>query len=124
MENKPETYDCTYTFSTEQQNEIKKIRSKYLPLEEDKMEQLRKLDKSTAIPGTAAAFLTGMISLAIHGVGSAMVKTGTLFIPGTVLAFAGLLGLLSAYPIYHYVTKKQRAKAAPDILKLCDELLK
>lgn len=42
MENKNETF--TYTYSSKQQEEIRNIRSKYLPKEEDKMEQLRRLD--------------------------------------------------------------------------------
>ena len=42
MENKNETF--TYTYSAKQQEEIRNIRSKYLPKEEDKMEQLRRLE--------------------------------------------------------------------------------
>ena len=45
MENK-ETF--SYTYSARQQEEVKKIREKYLPAEEDKMEQLRRLDSSVA----------------------------------------------------------------------------
>ena len=35
----------TYTYSAKQQEEIRNIRKKYLPREEDKMEQLRRLDR-------------------------------------------------------------------------------
>ena len=44
MENK-EGFD--YTYSAAQQQEIEHIRSKYLPKQEDKMEQLRRLHNST-----------------------------------------------------------------------------
>ena len=46
-----------YTYSASQQEEIKKIREKYSAPEkqEDKMEQLRRLDKSVTKPGTDAA---------------------------------------------------------------------
>ena len=44
MENKEETFE--YTYSAKQQQEIENIRKKYLPKEEDKMEQLRRLDRS------------------------------------------------------------------------------
>ena len=37
----------TYTYSAKQQEEIQNIRKKYLPTE-DKMEQLRRLDRSAA----------------------------------------------------------------------------
>lgn len=48
----------SYTYSAKQQEEIKKIREKYVPEEADKMERLRKLDrgvtqKSTAISSCA-----------------------------------------------------------------------
>ncbi len=49
MEEKRETF--TYTYSAAQQNEVKRIREKYAPptQEQDKMEQLRRLDASTAL---------------------------------------------------------------------------
>ena len=50
MENKGETF--TYTYSAKQQEEIRNIQKKYLPREEDKMEQLRRLDRSAARKGT------------------------------------------------------------------------
>ena len=40
-----------YTYSAPQQEEIKRIREKYLPGEEDKMEQLRRLDHSATSKG-------------------------------------------------------------------------
>ena len=51
MEEKRETF--TYTYSSTQQNEIKSIREKYIPptQEQDKMEQLRRLDASVTKSG-------------------------------------------------------------------------
>ena len=46
MENHQEKETFTYTYSAQQQEEIKNIRKKYLAPEEDKMEQLRKLHHS------------------------------------------------------------------------------
>ena len=37
-----------YTYSAREQAEIKRIRSKYTPKEESKLEQLRRLDASAA----------------------------------------------------------------------------
>ena len=50
MEEKNETF--TYTYSSAQQEEVKRIRDKYAPptQEEDKLERLRKLDKSVTRP--------------------------------------------------------------------------
>ena len=55
MEEKNETF--TYTYSSAQQEEVKRIRDKYAPptQEEDKLERLRKLDKSVTKPGLIAA---------------------------------------------------------------------
>ncbi len=41
-----------YTYSAKQQEEVKRIRQKYLPPTEDKMAQLRRLDKSAERKGT------------------------------------------------------------------------
>ena len=38
----------SYTYSASQNNEIKRIREKYLPKEETKLEQLHRLDESTS----------------------------------------------------------------------------
>ena len=46
MDNREETFQ--YTYSAKEQSEVEQIRKKYLPPEEDKMEQLRKL--ATAYP--------------------------------------------------------------------------
>lgn len=124
MENKSETYDCTYIFSSEQQNEILKIRQKYLPPAEDKMEQLRKLDKSVSHPGMITAIIICILGIVINGIGRTIVKADTFFLSGTLIAFAGLLLILLSYPVYRFITKKRRERIAPRILKLCEELLK
>lgn len=124
MEENKETF--TYTYSAKQQEEIKNIRQKYLPMEEDKMEQLLKLDESTTKPGTIAALIVGIISALILGVGMCctMVWADTMFIPGIIIGIIGIAGLMSAYPLYTHITKKQREKLAPEIIRLTDELMK
>ena len=47
-----------YTYSAKQQEEVQRIRKKYLPPEEDKMEQLRRLDRSKGITLQMAADIT------------------------------------------------------------------
>ena len=59
MEEKKETFE--YNYSAKQQKEIKTIREKYVPKEENKMEQLRRLDASATKPGTAASIIVGVI---------------------------------------------------------------
>ena len=51
-----------YTYSAKQQEEIKNIRKKYVAPEEDKMEQLRRLDRSGVLttPLFTVAFTTNL----------------------------------------------------------------
>lgn len=44
MQDKPETF--TYTYSAEEQAEMRRIRSKYLPPEQTLLDRLRQLDRS------------------------------------------------------------------------------
>lgn len=124
MEEKKETF--TYNYSASQQTEIKKIRKKYIPEEENKMEQLRRLDESATKPGMIAALIVGITSVLIFGVGMCctMVWADTLFIPGIIIGIIGIAGVLATYPLYSYITKRCRKKLAPEIIRLTDELMK
>ena len=90
------------------------------------MEQLRKLDASVTKPGTIVSLIVGIISALIMGAGMSctMVWGETLFIPGIVIGVIGMIGVIAAYPIYSRITKKQREKLAPEIMRLSDELMK
>jgi hypothetical protein len=113
-----------YTYSAKQQAEIQKIREKYVPKEENKMDQLRRLDESATKPGTIAALALGIISTLVLGVGMCctMVWAGKWFVPGIVIGIIGLCGVRAAYPLYQAMTRKRRAKIAPEILRLTEEL--
>ena len=60
-----------YSYSAETQNAIEAIRRKYLPREEeeDKLEQLRRLDAGVTTPGLIASMALGIASVLIFGVG-------------------------------------------------------
>lgn len=124
MENKDQSFQ--YTYSAKQQEEIKNIRQKYMLKEEDKMEQIRRLDESVTRSGTIAAIVVGFISTLLLGLGMSctMVWAEKLFIPGIVIGIFGIIGIAAAYPIYVSITKKQRQKLAPEILRLSEELMK
>lgn len=126
MNEQKETFN--YTYSASQQSEIKKIREKYAQptQEEDKMERLRRLDQSVTKPGTIASLIVGIISALILGVGMCctMVWADTMFVPGIFIGIVGIVGVIAAYPIYTRITKKQREKLAPEIMRLIDELSK
>lgn len=43
---------------------------------------------------------------------------------GIIVGIVGIAGVAAAYPLCVYITKKERQRIAPEILKLSDELLK
>ncbi len=132
MEEKKETF--TYTYSAAQQEEIAAIRKKYAadtqPAEADKMEQLRKLDAGVTNKASVVALCVGILSALIMGTGMSLVMTdlgvklgmASPLIPGMIIGITGMAGVIAAYPLYQLVLKKQRAKVAPQILKLTEEL--
>lgn len=131
MDNKE---NFSFTYSAEQQKEVETIRKKYLPKEENKMEQLRKLHAIPTQKAQAAALAVGVIGALIMGTGLSFTMTdlGTILgaysdfsmVIGIVVGLAGMVPIALAYPIYNRMLKKQREKIAPEILRLTDELLK
>lgn len=126
MENRKDTFN--YTYSAKQQEEIRNIRKKYLPQEqkEDKMEQLRRLDQCVTKKGTIISIIVGIIGCLLLGVGMCctMVWMEQLFIPGIIIGIIGIAVVVIAYPLYTRITKKEREKITPQILKLTEELSK
>ena len=126
MENQNENETFRFTYSAQQQDEIKYIRKKYMPKEADKMEQLRKLDRGVTQKATQAALIVGILGALILGIGMccAMVWMGDLFIPGIIIGLLGIVIVSAAYPLYNRIIKKEREKIAPEVMRLTDELLK
>lgn len=116
----------TYTYSAKRQEEIEAIRKKYVPQEEDTMEKLRRLDRRTDQKGTVAALCVGTFSTLLLGIGMCctMVWADRLFAAGIVIGLIGMAGMAAAYPLYIKITKAERARIAPEILRLTDELMK
>ena len=128
MDNKEE---FSFTYSAQQQKEVEEIRKKYLPREEDKMEQLRRLHAIPTQKAQAASLAVGVIGALILGTGMSVCLTdigaalGNLaMVIGIVVGVVGMVLVALAYPLYHRVLKKNRDKIAPEILRLSDELLK
>ena len=58
-----------YTYSAREQEELKRIRNKYLPKEENKMELLRRLDAQVTQKATMYSMIVGIIGTLIFGIG-------------------------------------------------------
>lgn len=126
MEQQNEKESFSYTYSAKEQEELKRIREKYLSKEADKMEQLRRLDRSVTQKGTIVALVVGILGALVMGIGMscAMVWQGVWFIPGIVIGIIGIGLACLAYPLYNRITKKERERIAPEIIRLTDELMK
>lgn len=125
MDNLNKNESFHFTYSAKEQEEIKKIRQKYIP-ENNKMDLLRRLDKSVTQKGTIYAIALGIIGSLLLGIGMycTMVWSAVWFLPGIAIGIIGIGIIAVAYPAYNYITKKEREKIAPEILRLTDELMK
>lgn len=131
MEQRDETF--RFTYSAVQQAEVEKIRKKYIRVEEDKLEQLRRLDRSVHKKGKIWSIVLGTIGALIMGAGMSLVMTnlGEVFgshadlaMPiGIIVGLAGMVLVALAYPVYNRIVKKERERIAPEILRLTDELM-
>lgn len=129
MENREETF--RYTYSAKEQSEVEAIRKKYLPPEENKMEQLRKLDRSATGKAQAWAIALGVIGTLILGTGMSLCMTelsgflgGTAMFIGIPVGLVGIVLVALAYPVYNRILKKERQRIAPEVLRLTEELMK
>lgn len=124
MEKNNKEAEFQYSYSAKEQEEIKKIRSRYEAPKEDKMAYLRRLDEGATRKGTLISIVLGVIGTLIFGVGMCCVLVWQVSVPGIVIGMIGIAALSVAYPVYVRMTKKEREKIAPEILRLTDELLK
>lgn len=133
MENK-ETFQFTY--SAKEQEEIKAIRQKYTAPEEteDKMARLRRLDDAVTQKATVVSLVFGVIGALILGMGMSLAMTeigrfiglagGMAMLVGSLIGIVGIVLVCIAYPIYNRIIRTERAKIAPEIIRLTDELMK
>lgn len=114
----------TYSYSPKQQEEIRRIREKYLPGEPDELEQLRRLDRSVTRKATAGALMVGILGTLVLGLGMCccLVWAERLFAAGIIIGILGIAGVVAAYPLYGAITKREKARLAPEILRLADKL--
>ena len=81
---------------------------------------------------TAASLVVGIIGALIMGTGMSIIMTEIGAMLGTALSYGlgiglGVIGIILvclAYPIYNRIIKKERARIAPEIIRLTDELIK
>lgn len=134
MQTQKEQDSFHYTYSAKEQEELKRIRQKYQPQEEDKMEKLRRMDADVTKKATMISLASGIIGALVLGIGMSLSMTDIgeslglvgagAMAAGTGTGLVGIVLVCIAYPAYTWIIKREREKIAPEILKLTDELMK
>lgn len=114
----------SYIYSAKQNQEVLSIRNKYLPREETKLEELKRLDDLVQSSGVAEALCVGVCGCMVFGLGLclAMEVIGSYLWQGILLGLVGAAAMLCAYPVYRRHFRRAKAKHAPRILELAQEL--
>lgn len=116
----------TYQYSAKQSREVEKIREKYLPQEESKLDRLKKLDRKVQAAGMVPSLCIGVIGVLLFGIGMCFglgVFGGAAFLK-YLFGIVGIAVMLPAYPVYRYLARKTKEQLTPEILQLSEELMR
>ncbi len=116
-----------YQYSAKENAEVQEIRKKYMPRQESKLEELKRLDSQVQGAGTIESLVVGIISALVFGIGMchAMQVLGSgmvVQVVGIVLGLVGIAGMLAAFPLHRKLHADMKAKLAPRILDLAQQL--
>ena len=114
----------SYTYSAANHQEVLRIRQKYLPQSESKLDELKRLDSLVQSSGVTESLCAGIGGCLIFGLGLclAMEVIGNMVWLGILLGLAGMAGMLAAFPVYRKVFNKAKMRYSPRILELAAEL--
>ncbi len=114
----------SYTYSATCNQEVLNIRKKYLPKEETKLEEMKRLDHLVRNSGVTESLCTGIGGCLVFGLGLclAMEVIGQMIWLGVILGLIGAIGMLAAFPVYRKFFNKAKAQHAPRILELAAQL--
>lgn len=121
-----------YTYSAKEREELNKIRNKYIPKEESKLDQLHRLDVGVTRKATMRAITVGSVGALLLGSGMSLAMTDIgvslglgnfSMVCGIAVGVAGMVLVGIASPFYCQALKRERAKVAPEIPRLTDELM-
>ena len=114
----------SYTYSAKENQEVLNIRKKYMPHEETKMEELKRLDNLVQGSGVMESLCVGIGGALIFGLGMCLTMEviGHMIWLGVVLGLIGMAGMIFAYPVYRKFFARAKEQYAPRILQLTEEL--
>lgn len=113
-----------YSYSAKQNEEVQAIRDKYLPHEETKLEELKRLDYEVSSAGLLQSLAVGVVGCFVFGLGMCIameVLSGGMVLGALIGAF-GMAVMIAAYPIYRSFFRKAKTMHRPRILELVAEL--
>lgn len=114
----------SYSYSAIESKEVQNIRNKYLPNEENKLEELRKLDSRVQSSGVVEALTIGITGCLIFGVsmciGLGAIRGGIIL--AVILGILGIAAMLPAYFVYRTKQNAAKEKYASRILELAEEI--
>ncbi len=114
----------SYTYSASENQEVLRIRKKYMPQEETKLEELKRLDNLVQSSGVVESLCAGIGGCLIFGLGLclAMQAIGYMIWLGVILGLVGTAGMIAAFPVYRKFFNKAKVQHSPRILELAAEL--
>ena len=117
-----------YSYSAKENKEVQEIRNKYLPPQENKIEELKRLDNMVQMSGMTESLCVGIGGVLVFGLGMCLTMQvvghgAFMAVLGIMLSILGGIGMITAYPVYRMVFNRTKAKYAPRILELTEELI-
>ncbi|HML69329.1 MAG TPA: hypothetical protein PKA81_13165 [Clostridia bacterium] len=117
-------YNYTYTAqNVDERKEVERIRNAYISPEENKLEQLRRLNAKVYQQGMVVSMSVGIVGTLILGVGMTCVLVWSQMILGIIIGVVGLAVLGVAYPLNTKLVNQRKAELGPEIIKLSNEIL-
>lgn len=124
--NNEDKFDFSYAAPSEQERrEIESIKRQYMPTskKEDKLLELRGLNKKVVQPPLIIGLTIGIFGTLIMGVGMAMVLEWGIMVWGVTVGVIGMASAVASYPIYRAILWRNKRKYGQKIIELSNELL-
>lgn len=102
-----------------------RIRDGYVEQRKTKVHELMELHKKVKSPAEIFAYVFGTLGALVLGTGMclAMKVIGDMMIAGVIIGAVGIAMVSANYFLYQKILKRRKAKYAPQILALSDEIL-
>lgn len=120
-----ENYTFQYNYSATRNKEVERIRRKYMPLEENKLQTLKRLDLRVQSAGMIESLCLGVVGALVFGIGLCFgldVFVGAAWLT-VFFMIIGTLFMIPAYPVYKRIARKTKDELTPEILRLSEEIL-